>query len=253
MESFQNKEPDCTLYSKEGFKFRIHKEILFQAEKMRNILISELNGCCHNIEMLCPCDGNELESILKLIYNGKISYRTETEIAKIFENLTKIFGFSENLFSVQNCSNLEKNINEEFEPYCDTSNGTVTSNRILRTSTKSSYFIQNSLMRSSSVSKTSESNMDKNKTQSLMTKSINESSFVCDDNIPMDTESHNSGVRTKVLDDSTMRSDSIQNSFIASKNVSLNSKSTLNKPNSKPDLIQSIDENSFDLDKGTIF
>ena len=76
IESFQNKEPDCTLYSKEGFKFRIHKEILFQAEKMRNILISELNGCCHNIEMLCPCDGNELESILKLIYNGKISYRT---------------------------------------------------------------------------------------------------------------------------------------------------------------------------------
>ena len=50
-----------------------------------------------------------------------------------------------------------------------------------------------------------------------------------------------------------MRSHSIQNSFIASKNGSLNSKSTFNKPNSKPDLIQSIDENSFDLDKGTIF
>ena len=79
------------------------------------------------------------------------------------------------------------------------------------------------------------------------------SSFVCDDNMQMDSESHNSVIRTKVLDDSTMRSDSIQNSFIASKNVSLNSNSTLNKPNSKPDLIQSIDENSFDLDKGTIF
>ena len=89
--------------------------------------------------------------------------------------------------------------------------------------------------------------------KNLGQKSIDESSFVSDDDISMDSESHISGIPTKVFDDSTMRSDSIQNSFIASKNVSLNSKSTLNKPNSKPDLIQSIDENSFDLDKGTIF
>ena len=82
IESFlQNKEPDCILYSREGTKFDVHKEILFQAELMRNILLSEKNsGCCQNIEIFCPCSVNELESMLKLLYGGSIPYNSENGV-----------------------------------------------------------------------------------------------------------------------------------------------------------------------------
>ena len=36
----KNEETDCILYSKEGIKFNIHKEILYQAEMMRSIVSS---------------------------------------------------------------------------------------------------------------------------------------------------------------------------------------------------------------------
>ena len=52
IESFlQNKEPDCILYSREGTKFDIHKEILLQSQLMKNILLYERNICCQNMEM----------------------------------------------------------------------------------------------------------------------------------------------------------------------------------------------------------
>jgi hypothetical protein len=51
---FNNKEVDCILYSEDGRGFRIHKEILGQTEKMRNILFSFKENCCGMMEILCP-------------------------------------------------------------------------------------------------------------------------------------------------------------------------------------------------------
>ena len=102
IESFlQNKETDCILYSKEGIKFDIHKEILYQTDLMKNLFSSEHSWCCQSIEIFCPCSGNELESFLNFLYNGKIYCNTEKDATIMLGNLTSMFGFPLNLFSVE--------------------------------------------------------------------------------------------------------------------------------------------------------
>ena len=92
---FNNKEADCILYSEDGLGFRIHKEILSQTEKMRNILSSFKENCCGTMEILCPCPKEELEQLVKFLYCGIISFNAE--VLKILDNLITIFGFPENL------------------------------------------------------------------------------------------------------------------------------------------------------------
>ena len=92
---FNNKEADCILYSEDGHGFRIHREILSQTEKMRNILISFKDNCCGMMEILCPCPKDELEQLVKFLYSGIISFNVD--LLKILDNLITIFGFPENL------------------------------------------------------------------------------------------------------------------------------------------------------------
>jgi hypothetical protein len=92
---FNNKEADCILYSEDGHGFRIHKEILSQTEKMRNILSSFKENCCGTMEILCPCPKDELEQLVKFLYCGIISLNVD--LFKILDNLITIFGFPENL------------------------------------------------------------------------------------------------------------------------------------------------------------
>ena len=87
---FKLKEPDCILYSEDGTKINIHKEILCQTKFMQNILFSAKNSCCRSIEIFCPCSAQELEDLVKFLYNGKISYNADIDSAKILDNLTKI-------------------------------------------------------------------------------------------------------------------------------------------------------------------
>jgi hypothetical protein len=69
MESFlKNDETDCILYSKNGVKFNIHKEILYQTKFMQNILLSAHNACCGTIEIICPCSETELDCIVNFLY-----------------------------------------------------------------------------------------------------------------------------------------------------------------------------------------
>ena len=69
LESFLTKyEANCALYSKEGIKFDIHKEIMYQTKFMRNILQSASNSCCGNMEIFCPCSEEELETIVNFFY-----------------------------------------------------------------------------------------------------------------------------------------------------------------------------------------
>ena len=55
---FTKKMPDCILFSEEGTKFEIHKELLSQTQFLRNILVSVQDQCCGIIEILCPCSTN---------------------------------------------------------------------------------------------------------------------------------------------------------------------------------------------------
>ena len=89
MESFlKNKDTDCILYSKEGVRFNIHKEILFQTKLMQNIMISGHCVCYQNIEIICPCSDYELETILNLLYNGPTYFNEKSDVAEIMWNLT---------------------------------------------------------------------------------------------------------------------------------------------------------------------
>ena len=109
LESFlKDKETDCILYSKEGMKFSIHKEIFCHTQLMRNILRSAINSCCREIEIFCPCSEDELESIVNFLYCGTFSYYKDTDVTKFQKNLANIFGFTENLFFVEDCSMLTK-------------------------------------------------------------------------------------------------------------------------------------------------
>ena len=105
----KNVKHDCILYSSEGMKFSIHKEIFFESKLMQNIL-KNANYCCKVLEIVSPCSKNELEYIVNFLYSGKISCLKQFDILQVQENLTKIFGFPENLFSFENPSktNLEK-------------------------------------------------------------------------------------------------------------------------------------------------
>ena len=105
----KNKRHDCILYSSEGMKFSIHKEIFFESKLMQNIL-KNANHCCKVLEIITPCSKNELEYIVNLLYSGRISCLKQFEMLQVQENLTKIFGFPASLFTYENPSksNLEK-------------------------------------------------------------------------------------------------------------------------------------------------
>ena len=99
---FKFKEADCILYSEDGDKFEIHKEIFCQTKFMQNILFSGRSNCCANkvgnIEIICPCSSEDLECVVHFLYNGKIPYDRKNDSSKIVEILSKVFGYSEELY-----------------------------------------------------------------------------------------------------------------------------------------------------------
>ena len=104
----QNREPDCFLYSNDGMKFDIHKEIFYQSGWMRNIFIDAKDTCCREMEIFCPCSADELDIITKFLYSGTNSFNNETEVSNITNILTKIFGFSGDHFYFDEESVLSK-------------------------------------------------------------------------------------------------------------------------------------------------
>ena len=103
LESFlKNEEADCVLYSKEGVKFNIHKEIFFQTKYMRNILLSVQSTCCRKMEIFCPCSEDELECIVNFFYSGKISCNIDQDLlSEILYDLKEIFGFCDRLSFIE--------------------------------------------------------------------------------------------------------------------------------------------------------
>ena len=93
----KNKSRDCILYSKDGSKFKVHKELFGQTQFLRKILSSANERCCGTIEVFCPCSKDELNHLVNFLYDGEIHCEEEFDSLKILENLNKIFGFSKNL------------------------------------------------------------------------------------------------------------------------------------------------------------
>ena len=98
MDSYlKNKSTDCILYSKDGSKFKVHKELFGQTSFLREILSSTKEHCCGTIEVFCPCSKEELSHLVNFLYDGEIHCEAESDSLKIIENLQKIFGFPRNL------------------------------------------------------------------------------------------------------------------------------------------------------------
>ena len=91
----KNKLPDCILHSQDGGEFKIHKELFSQTDFLREILAS--TNCCRKTEVLCPCSKEELAHLVNFLYDGEIQCQNQDDSIKIQENLSKIFGFPENL------------------------------------------------------------------------------------------------------------------------------------------------------------
>ena len=93
----KNKSRDCILYSEDGSKIKVHKELFGQTQFLREILSCGNERCCGTIDIFCPCSKDELNHLVNFLYDGEIHCEEEFDSLKILENLNKIFGFSNNL------------------------------------------------------------------------------------------------------------------------------------------------------------
>ena len=134
---FDQKETDCILYSEEGVEFKIHKEILGQTQFLRNILSSNKDKFCTNLQIFCPCSKRDLEFLVRFLYTGIISCGSELDAFKILISLSGIFGFPKDRFLPNNYAEIEK----EFaitKPSFDniSENNEIETQTVLRTSSR---------------------------------------------------------------------------------------------------------------------
>ena len=113
MELFlKSKETDCVLYSKEGMKFNVHREILGQTKFLRDILLSSKESCCKDLEIFCPCSKSDLEHMIKFLYSGGI-VACNNDSFRILENLIEVFGFPKEHLLPKLCLETENDIRSE--------------------------------------------------------------------------------------------------------------------------------------------
>ena len=114
----KNKATDCILYSDDGSKFKIHKEMFGQTTFLRRILSSANERCCGIVEVFCPCSKDELRHLVNFLYDGEIHCaEEELDSLKILENISKIFGFDENLSFQNHCEESSQD-----ESFCSSTN-----------------------------------------------------------------------------------------------------------------------------------
>ena len=78
----KKKSTDCILYSDDGSKFRVHKELFGQTDFLREILSSTKEHCCFTIEVICPCSKVELKHLVNFLYDGEIHCKKESDSLK---------------------------------------------------------------------------------------------------------------------------------------------------------------------------
>ena len=64
---------------------------------MRSILKSGHDHCCENLEILCPLKKEDLENIVKFLYEGNIISSEKSTCKSTSENLIQVFGFPGNI------------------------------------------------------------------------------------------------------------------------------------------------------------
>ena len=90
---FKQIPPDCSIYSKDGFEFPIHKELLYQTKVLRQMIKDTDMDCC-KIEIMCPSlSKEELEIIVNFLYKGKTFCTGEAVAFQVIDNLKHLFGF----------------------------------------------------------------------------------------------------------------------------------------------------------------
>ena len=82
----KNKSRDCILYSEDGSKFKVHKELFGQTQFLREILSCANERCCGTIDVFCPCSKDELNHLVNFLYDGEIQCEEEFDSLKILEN-----------------------------------------------------------------------------------------------------------------------------------------------------------------------
>ena len=92
---FKRIPPDCSFLSEDGAEFLIHKELLYQTKFMRRMLKSaNAETRDGKIEIMCPSLSKEdLEVVVKFLYNGEISCPDRIIANQVFNNLQELFGF----------------------------------------------------------------------------------------------------------------------------------------------------------------
>ena len=103
----KKKPSNCLLYSEDGSKFEIHKELFGQTKFVREILNSAKDHCCSTLEIICPCTKEELAKLVYFLYNGEIHCEDIFDSIKVQENLSNIFGYPQLL-------NIEKDHSDLF-------------------------------------------------------------------------------------------------------------------------------------------
>ena len=96
MESYFNERPpDCSLFSQDNFGIPVHKEVLYQTPFLRRMIQSfNMDSCCSKVEILCPSlSKEELGAIVQFLYSGKTSCFDQEVKLKLSDILTELFGF----------------------------------------------------------------------------------------------------------------------------------------------------------------
>ena len=74
----KNNSRDCILYSEDGGKFKIHKELFGQTKFLRKILSSANEMCCETIKNFCPCSKDELNHLVNSLQQGFTQWHPKT-------------------------------------------------------------------------------------------------------------------------------------------------------------------------------
>ena len=206
LDSYIKKKPaDCILYSEGGFQFKIHKELFGQTEFMRKILTSANGQCCSGcsmIEILCPCNKEDLGHLVHFLYDGEIHCDSETDSAfKILSTLSQVFGFPEDMHLQCQKKPLDENSSgssqcEDLEVFEDITNDLAATNFSLKQD-------EQVKLAQSEIAKNTEDGIVRKNKLSVKKQCAKKRKFMCDDcgfafNYKSQLEIHVNGVHLKI-------------------------------------------------------
>ena len=117
--------PDCNFFSEDGYKFPVHKEILYQTKAMRDI-VKNFDCCCNNIDIIfSTVNKNQLELMVQFLYRGEIVCTDQTIATEVTSIIENILGIPMDMNETQQDNSIKKEIiveqilitEEDYEPF----------------------------------------------------------------------------------------------------------------------------------------